>query len=1759
MLPCDKVGLPIKQGTENLGIPYERQVILYLASIFDGLSNIQDFHITRNTEGLKIFEDIIIKCSYRNSPKKQAHFFQLKHSKKKLLLAKAKCKLKEYAVIDMKACSDDIKKLSSQISGSTEKTKLDKFLEDVDEHYFYIFTNILEVDAQDGSVEDTKVSDNVPLTMFGKILKCHFKGDEFKKMFVINNQPDIYSIEEKILETLGNNFTIDVVPNIIEQISNYMNNVTSCNPLDKYTFDCICFQQLIQPFLITKISDVIEMSDHYYQLWNSLIQKHNLISIGEENDKLPLIAFYYETKIKVYDNSFNWRDCKQNNFQLTSEVKTTFRELLQLNINQKINSITDLLVWMWWNENWPLIVDTTKSNRFKDILTRYIHLEKHFILLCSKENLKSFKDLTVFQNISNVDNESYQIISKLLVSLQGRPLVSLGDVIGNNENTRNNVMFSHLLQWSQKNYYPVIGNCLGERKNDYIQRRFQNESNLYTEQDVVEDVINHHRFSIISNDTGMGKSTVLHSLSLRYNPKDVAVLINLADLKDLNKWKKEWKTVYDYFYDKIQSKEDSLFKAIYHDHQSNGRLCFFMDSFEEILAAYESHIIEILDKMLLVKDVKVLMTTRCYAKYLLNDVNYIELVEFTQEEINDYCRHNNISIDLINKHQILTNALHLSILPIVYENIKEISDWDVTDLYREFIKIQLSKYISEKVGLKSINEEITVGESIRREQLDIHHKLSLVASLKPSKLIELYVLKPGEIESILNNFRSKISLGLISSIDNKGIARFVHNAYADYLRADWFYKNSLNERFSELYIMLLESHFLSDTVHFLNMMANSGKNKAIAAIINGDYDAVIRLIKSKDDCLLKPDDLGRYPIHIAAWYSKNSNTKRIFKEIHKYVHETKNQILTENDNFKLTWINYMQAGKTDFDLPEKIKNEIEDGADVNNLFVGYDHNLFNKKRFPTGMNVLHYAISFSTDLNFIQYLLDNGADRFEVEDGKNALIRAITDSQSPDILKLLLKHKVDEKAIKEFLHSNECAKCAVSSKSVFAFEMFEVLIKCGLNPSLVEKDDFGRTCLHFAASSPSDDSYKIVEKLLKYMDPNETDNCGKDARYYSTLSSSENADKIIKLLIHNDDDITTLDNDGLNYFHYIVLSHSQISNKNAEFLLRRKINPNTEDKFGRNCLHLAALSNSPNSYLTVKLLLDYGMDPKKKDKSGRNPLHFAALSSSINSHKTTELLLNYNIEPYEKDNLGKISFHYATLSQSENACKIVDILLKQNLNPNFPDNDGKSCLHFEEFYESKYAYKITELLLNFHLNPNNIDNEMRSCLHIEKLYYSENARKIIQLLLNHGLNPNLPDKNGQICLHYHKLYDSESARKTIKLLLEHNLNPNHLNNEGKTCLHNKQIFYMDKSRNIVELLLQHGLDPNISDKDGKNCLQYEELFYSDNAREMINLLLKFGLDATKTDNNYNNCLHSEKIHYSDNSRKMVELLLKHGLNPNQKNLEGKICLHYQALYYSENARKMAELLLRYNLNPNILDAEGKNCLHYKELYLSEYARNMFKLLLENGLDPNVRDGNGNHCLHYALQVNNEHVYGTVELLCEYLDFSKTNDKGESYLHEIASSPSENAHKILSIILKRNVDLNIIDKLGRNVFHHACQSFSPNSHVMVQLLLDQGEIRKNINMTDFQENTYLHYACYSGSENVMKTVKILLNCGIDVFKENKLGQTCLYHAVTSKSPKSHKVVKRLLKCGLKVGNLDASLSPSIKAHKIKAVFEKFKNE
>lgn len=470
-------------------------------------------------------------------------------------------------------------------------------------------------------------------------------------------------------------------------------------------------------------------------------------------------------------------------------------------------------------------------------------------------------------------------------------------------------------------------------------------------------------------------------------------------------------------------------------------------------------------------------------------------------------------------------------------------------------------------------------------------------------------------------------------------------------------------------------------------------------------------------------------------------------------------------------------------------------------------------------------------------------------------------------------------------------------------------------------DDYGRSCLHAAASGGNDDCLNLLLNSGSEMDIK--DYLGRSPLHYAAASGNR---QCTVSLVKAGADVNELDLMGCSPLHYAAASHTVRggdTNANLDYNVEKE----------------------QEASLCLDYLLDNGANPTLKNSKGYSAVHYAAAYGS-KQHLEMLLEVSFNCLEEVESNIPVSPLHLAAYyGHCEALCLLCETLVSLDVR----DIEGRTALHLAA---QRGFVSCVEVLLEHQASFTLKEYKRKwTALHAAA---ADGQMDCLLLLVNKEQSADIidsPDTQGQTALMLAAL-----GRHTdcVHILLEKGAKADAADKKGFTALHRAAVL---GNEDCVSALLEHGASALCRDSQGRTPLH---LAASCGHTELLRSLLKAAMKADPLDSLLDHRgytpTHWAAYHGHEGC---LHILLENKLFSNQ---EGNLFtpLHCALV----NRHDVAAKLLVKTVGPQIVtvsDTKGRTPLH-----AAAHSGNVagLQLVLAQGAEVNAVD----HCGCSALMV-----------------------------------------------------------------------------------------------------------------------------------------------------------------------------------------------
>nr|WP_253309278.1 ankyrin repeat domain-containing protein [Rickettsia endosymbiont of Ceutorhynchus assimilis] len=637
--------------------------------------------------------------------------------------------------------------------------------------------------------------------------------------------------------------------------------------------------------------------------------------------------------------------------------------------------------------------------------------------------------------------------------------------------------------------------------------------------------------------------------------------------------------------------------------------------------------------------------------------------------------------------------------------------------------------------------------------------------------------------------------------------------------------------------------------------AQSGLNKELLAVVNGDDLNRVKALVSRGASLEAKDNSDNTPLHNAC---NNGHVKVV-----EYLVEEGASLKVKNKD-----------GETPLHVAAQHDSTLEVIEFILNRDLSGINDITNNGRTP-----LHLAIQGNKP-STVKLLLNKGANiNAKDKDGKTPLDLAMQEGYT-NIVEMIeqVQSDLDEGLLTAVQDGNlneaedlVSRNANVNTTDIYSWtplhwaafedrlEIARFLIKKGADINAADKGPYGKKPVHVAIENNSKDIIGFL--LSKGVSINDTDKQGYTPLHYAAwrgrleiaellvdkgasintadastagkkpihVAAENNSKSIIEFLISKGVNVDEADKNGWAPLHYAA-KFDQL--EVAKFLIEKGANINAADTstIGEKPIHVAAENNSKN---IIEFLISKGVSVNDTDKDGRTPLYWASWNGRLD---VVEYLIGKGADISAKDKDGRNPLDVAKGHQYDNVVEYLqqaELQLNKQLltavqdgdfekvkdlvsrgasldaaNIDAQDKDGKTPLHFAA---QEGNLDMVQFFLNRGANIKAKDMYGWTPLHFASAY---GKFDVVKFFLDSNINIRAKDRYGDTPLHLAAQNNDKS--EIVESFLDSDANNiNDRTNNGWTPLH---VAVQGNKPSTVKLLLGRGADIEVKDTYGQTPL-----------------------------------------------------------------------------------------------------------------------------------------------------------------------------------------------------------------------------------------------------------------------------------------------------------------------------------------------------
>ncbi|XP_061810944.1 inversin isoform X1 [Nerophis lumbriciformis] len=536
--------------------------------------------------------------------------------------------------------------------------------------------------------------------------------------------------------------------------------------------------------------------------------------------------------------------------------------------------------------------------------------------------------------------------------------------------------------------------------------------------------------------------------------------------------------------------------------------------------------------------------------------------------------------------------------------------------------------------------------------------------------------------------------------------------------------------------------------------ASSG-SQVHAAAVNGDRNALLKLITAEPAVRDREDQFGRTPLMYCVLADRLDCAEILLKagaSVNKTDHSQRTALHLAAQKGNIRFLKLLLSRHANW-----LQKDLEE------------------------MTPLHLATRHPSPKALALLLKHIGPGEVDTQDkNKQTALHWSAFYNRPEHVRLLIKHDsnigIPDSEGKIPLH------WAAHSQEASATQTVRCILEAAPTESLLNWQDYeGRTPLHFAVA---DGNEAVVEVLTSYEGCNVTayDNLFRTPMHWAALLGHA---RIVHLLLErNTSGTIPSDSQGATPLHYGAQSN------NAETVGVFLSHPSVKDEpdlEGRTAFMWAAGKGSDDVIRTMLALTPH-VDINMADKYGGTALHAASLSGHMS---TVQLLLERGSMVDSLDVMKQTPLFRACEMGHRD---VILTLIKGCARVDLVDVDGHTALHWAALGGNA---EVCQILMENGISPNVQDQAGRTPLQCAA--YGGYITCMAVLMENHA-DPNIQDKEGRTALHWSC---NNGYLDAVKMLLGYNTFPNHLEHteERYTPL---DYALLGGHSEVTQFMLEHG-------------------------------------------------------------------------------------------------------------------------------------------------------------------------------------------------------------------------------------------------------------------------------------------------------------------------------------------------------------------
>ncbi|KAF4525695.1 hypothetical protein B566_EDAN014795 [Ephemera danica] len=905
---CDH-GIKFEWQTTNLA--YLRCEKLHRQWSEDNTSGVKSYFVANNVDGIGAFDDVVIRAVYpeRSEEKNKLIFVQSKHFIKpqnnfldKLLnLATVQIYFDSFIAVlrvlrDHRAIScktyKEIKilkeakrhKPQGMERNAEKEQKLRNLLQcKPQDCEFILYSNMI---FESGSENIAQIQQDKDISMqilnTSRSNKFNIPLNSEQLEYLPNEQ---FINEREMFEELKHEFTakfriiVNQVDNVnVDLLRSIMPkaDIRGMSPLLEEEVKCMFKNKLCTA--VSQNLQLLENVENFSKLIT--IEKNEMESFLRIPEHVRL--FSNET---IENLQKQFENCSQ------TKIYTSCMELEKLKLKQFVTNgflESKLLVFIKDKEDFSIWTKARKSMLYKNLNQIIVCIEdSNKFSGFDKNNNEVFieinhdSDITHSFCFAKFSDETTKSILNHAVTFQGYT-VTVNDLCGDewrrllDEETTCRILRAEEIIIGSKFFDPI--DCYMERKLKFKELKqphidYENnitETKIFTEDEIM--ALENKKAILLTGSAGIGKSTTLKSLALKYKNKNPTYFVYFIELNKYLNVLKKYKEESD-----ISKAIDFLAKNILGTQKLENRLfvnacaerknvALFFDAFDEISPDGEKKFSFFLKTLLEAHVSSIFVSSRpnfigtlenklnqdslIFVPFSSDDMkffflNYYENLTKKNATRNDQEKMENVIVKSIEDateekfDELLTIPLHITMLAEIYfEKYSEMTtdqiisfslNMDICSLYNAFIEKLVVRYLVEKKDLNMLKMQ------------DAHINIEIRNTMRDAEELSCKLICPDINQTPLAEYGDAIvkMCNLVGIITNIDPPVFLHRTYGEFLAANWFVKCIKNEiQNASSYVSFLCKNVLIDnqyrgTRRFINaIICNLNSGETDSHLIN---------------------------------------------------------------------------------------------------------------------------------------------------------------------------------------------------------------------------------------------------------------------------------------------------------------------------------------------------------------------------------------------------------------------------------------------------------------------------------------------------------------------------------------------------------------------------------------------------------------------------------------------------------------------------------------------------------------------------------------------------------------------------------------------------------------------------------------------------------------------------------------------------------------------------------------------------------------